>query len=81
MFQIDEAVFRPLFNKIDSNGDSEVSLEEFDPMMGPHWDEFLAQYWHIFDKDYSATLNFEECMYVSAAIADGFARLYIKVRT
>jgi len=50
-------------------------------MMGPHWDEFLAQYWHIFDKDYSATLNFEECMYVSAAFADGFARLYIKVRT
>ena len=76
-----ENLFRPPFDHLDSNKDSEVSKEEFNegPFDG-HYDEFSAKYWSIFDTDNSGTLNFEENMYLISAIYDGFARLVIKVR-
>jgi len=74
-------VFRPRFHKLDSNVDFEVSTEELELLLRRYNDEFSAKYWHIFDKDYSGTLNFEEYKYTIAAFADGVARLYIKART
>ena len=50
-------------------------------MVAVYYDEFHAEYWQIFDMDYSETFNCEECMYANAAFADGFARILIKVRT
>ena len=44
------------------------------------YDEFVAKYWHIFDSDNSGTLNFDECTYTLAGVADTSARLLIKVR-
>ena len=75
-------VFRSPFDILDSNRDSEVTIEEFKekrPLFG-HDDEFLAKYWPIFDTDNSGTLNFEENMYFHTAVFDGAARLIIKVR-
>ena len=73
-------VFRPRFHKLDSNVDFEVSTEELELLLRKYNDEFLAKYWHIFDKDNSGTLNFEEYKYTIAAFADGVARLFIQVR-
>ena len=80
MFQFDATLFLLPFNYDDSNDDSEVSTEEFKTIYNKHNDEFLAKYWHVFDTDNSGTLNFEEYMYVSAAVTGGVARFYIKVR-
>ena len=88
IFQIDPVVFRQLFDWLDSNADSEVSAEELleSPLTSllskidhRYSDEFKDKYWHIFDTDNSGKLNFEENMYTIAGIADGFARLIIKV--
>ena len=78
----DVIFFRQTFNWLDSNGDSEVSIEKFnnDWPFSIDFDEFSAKYLPIFDTDNSGTLNFEESMYYFGAIADGAARLWIKVR-
>ena len=86
IFKMDATIFREPFQRFDFDGDLEVSTEEFGnfeehfALDSSHYDEFLANYWHIFDTDNSGTLNFEEFMYVFAAMADGFARLLPKVR-
>ena len=90
IFKMDATIFREPFRRLtifDYDGDSEVSIEEFVgefaehfALDSGHYDEFLAKYWHIFDSDNSGTLNFEELMYANAAMADGFARLFIEVR-
>ena len=80
--------FRPFFDELDRNKDSEVTTEElkengaFEQITSfrEHIDEFLAKFWPIFDTDNSGTLNFEETMYYTVAIVDGAARLMIKVR-
>ena len=75
-------MLRSPFDYLDSNRDSEVTIEELKenaPFYG-HFDEFSAKYWPIFDTDNLGTLNFEESMFFIAAINDGFAGLVIKVR-
>ena len=84
---MDATIFQDPFQRLDYDGDSEVSTVEFVGEFAEHFalhgdlaDEFSAKYWHIFDSDNSGTLNFEELMYANAAMADGFARLFTKVR-
>ena len=75
-------MFRPAFDYLDSNSDSEATIEEFKESWSfdGHDDEFSAKYWPIFDTDNSGTFNFEENMYFYTAFLDGAARLMIKVR-
>ena len=75
-----------MFDYLDSNRDNEVNIEEFkdkfkhNALFHGYSDEFSAKYWPIFDSYNSGTLNFEENMYLTAALYDGLARLMIKVR-
>ena len=74
------------FRSLDSNRDSEISAEEFNTGLfssiigfNGHFEEFSAKYWPVFDIDKSGTMNFEENQYLIAALADGAARLVLKV--
>ena len=81
-------VFQPPFHFLDSNRDFEISAEEFNKefflseqngLFNGHFEEFSAKYWPIIDSDNSGTWNFEESKYFTAALADGAARLVLKV--
>ena len=72
------------FRSLDSNRDSEISAEEFNEyfdgtFFNGHFEEFSAKYWPVFDLDKSGKMNFEENQYFFAALADGGARLVLKV--
>ena len=83
IFKFDGHVFQEPFQYLDSNRDSEISVEEFNAGLfigfNGHFEEFLTKYWPVFDIDKSGTMNFEENQYFYSALADGTAGLVLKV--